>query len=325
MSGFVVKRDSGLFIGDVDVAPASGTIKITENGEYDVGRYATADVDVAGYEVQSDSSGYTYTEYEPIVTTPLDMHIREHANITHIGNRACYANSVVENVYIPNSIIEIEGHPLSNTHYGEIVGAFAYCIKLKHVYGNLKAIRNCAFTGCEQLQSCDSLSNNITIVGSYAFAGCRQLSSNIYTHNFGFFDEYAFDGCLGISSIKILGINDGYTPQIYKGAFRGVLPQRLIINASNTTDNFNIYSEIFSSSDEVRLNAFALLSDNIVFEQDSFLCRSLKIDHIYTHLNSSDFATWLSNLNDRYLAEAINDTLINGTITYDYTGDGSEL
>ena len=46
MSGFTVKRDSGLFIGDVDVAPASGTIQITENGEHNVAQYAVADVNV---------------------------------------------------------------------------------------------------------------------------------------------------------------------------------------------------------------------------------------------------------------------------------------
>ena len=44
MSNIEVVKNSGLFIGNADVAPASGTVEITENGVYDVAKYATADV-----------------------------------------------------------------------------------------------------------------------------------------------------------------------------------------------------------------------------------------------------------------------------------------
>lgn len=356
-----VKKDSGLFIGDVDVAPASGTVQITENGEHDVARYATADVDVpqpsgkinitengtnidvAEYAVADVNvpalttkfEASTFPSYqiyycEPVTNELYDLEIPLDSNYRELGNMCCFANSNVKTVTIGDNITSIHNGS-SQSEYGENnavqYSAFGYCKNLTDVYGgtNITNVGELSFVGCDQLSNMSALfkSGNLKTVGDYAFYGCHSLSGTIKFNALRTINASAFHHTQ-LNNIYILGTDtiSGEHAYIMKNAFNDIsLDSGKIILNTNNGSPLDVGNYAFSSygSD---VSVLAILSNNISFDENAFYNFNSNIIDFYTHLNQSDFTTWLSNLTDTNLARAISNAT---NIHYEYSGDGSEL
>ena len=336
MSGFTVKRDSGLFIGDVDVAPASGTIEITENGtDIDVARYAKANVNVPT--LTTKFKGATTPPYqifycEPASDVLYDLEIPLDYEYTQLGYMCCFANSNVKTVTIGDNITSIE-NGLSQSEYGENnavwSSAFGYCKNLTDVYGgeNITYVGNLSFVGCNHLTNMLSLFNsgNLKTVGECAFYGCRLLNGTIKFNALRTLGLSAFERTQ-LNNIYILGTDtiSGDRANIRQKAFDNNLRghyDKIIINTNNGSP-LNIESYVFSGDNDSNVSVLAILSNDITFSTNTFYNFYSNIIDFYTHLNESDFTTWLSNLPDTRLATAITNAT---NIHYEYSGDGSEL
>lgn len=325
MSGFTVKRDSGLFIGDVDAAPTSGTIEITENGTHNVATYEFADVDVPTVENLIEHYYSTYTIYEPIAPSSGDLVIGDEAPSADSLGKCCFANSIVENVYVPDRIKKIVNgssryidSSITLRPYG-INSAFGYCKNLKGVYGTtFETIGDYSFVNCANLENISF--ENFTRIGDYAFAGDAKMDTNVETNRLYEIGLVAFGGCKEIASIKILGVDTTRNSTINQYAFIGCTNiSKLVLNASNSQNTLNIQN-IFGNM-ELQLDVFAILSDNITFGSD-FISQYATVNTFYTHLNQNDFNTWLTNLTNTSLKTVIENAT---NIVYEYVGDGSEL
>ena len=332
MSGFAVKRDSGLFIGDVDVAPASGTIDITENGtDIDVARYAKANVNVSGLTVNTITYDNVVEKCEPVSGSLYDLQIPSDVEYTRLSNECCFANNNVKTVTIGDNITTI-ANGLSQNQYGENnavkISAFGYCKNLTDVLGgtNIIDVGDLTFVGCDELSNVSALFNSGSLkhVGDYAFYGCRSLTGTIKFNALNEIGASAFRRTQ-LNNIYIIGTDTNiYNAWIRSRAFKieSGHYDKLILNTSGPSTTLDIEGLAFSGSSGTYVSVLAILSNHISFSTDSFSDFHSNIIDFYTHLNQSDFTTWLNNLNDTTLKNAITNA---SNIHYEYSGDGSEL
>ena len=321
MSGYTVKCDSGLFIGDVDVAPVSGTIEITENGnDIDVARYAKANVDVSGLGVAIDTAANTILQCEPIPTNGYyDLEIPDNNEYNTLGGNCCSANSNIRTVTIGNNITHINGGDALTTM--PKAGAFVYCRNLNRVYGGGEVvfIGNYSFCMCQNLEDIDLNGNKLIEIGHYAFYGCQNFNKpNFIFDALECIGQNAF-GYSGITTIKIIkNTASACTIGGFAFCFCNNIT-KIVFNGKN--GNINLGNEVFFGS-TLNLNKFAILGDFSTGWATSFANCTISITDFYTDLNQTDFTTWLNNLNDNHLKDAITNAT---NIHYEYAGDGSEL
>ncbi|MFI3297934.1 MAG: leucine-rich repeat domain-containing protein [bacterium] len=158
------------------------------------------------------------------------------ASLNAIGD---YAFEKCENV----DTIEIKSKHIS---IGD--GVFMACNALKHAYlgDYVVSLGKNAFAYCMKLRTINSLTQtelpeSLTTIKSGAFYNCRSLKNNIILpENVRRIDEYAFEGCQLISSMKL-------TPNLRHIAF----------SAFNNTNNFTSF---IGSSDQFKSVNGALVS-----------------------------------------------------------------
>ena len=126
----------------------NGMIKIW-NGDYECGDY--------GYRLLNDDTAeimcYLGKDKELYIPSEVDGH-----KVTSIGNEAFYSNTRIENVIIPDTVINLEKY------------AFSDCWNLKNISipDSVISIGGWAFDGCTCLESI-IIPDSVTNIGEYSF------------------------------------------------------------------------------------------------------------------------------------------------------------
>lgn len=171
----------------------SGTLSITSNGVYDVGSFASADVNVSG-------GGGDDHEAEDAILTRTISGVYSNSRITEVGYNAFASCGSLVSVDMPN-VTKLDA------------GAFAFNSNLTTVnIPNLESFGSYAFSGCYRLTSANfpKVSN---IIASYAFGNC----SSLHSLNFGSVSVIGYSAFLGCSSIE--SISFPYVQTIENAAF----------------------------------------------------------------------------------------------------------
>ena len=323
---------------NVNVPMPSGKIEITENGtDIDVAQYALADVDVPALTTKFEASTYPSNRIyycEPVTDNLYDLEIPSDVEYAQLSDVCCFANSNVKTVTIGNNITSIVNGQSQN-EYGEnnavLTSAFGYCKNLTDVFGGTSVtdVGDLSFVGCDNLSNMATSfeSGNLKYVGDYAFYGCRSLTGTIKFNTLKEIGAYAF-GHTQLNNIYIIGtdtISNGnaqiHSRAFYRSSYSGSHYNKIIIN-TNQGSFLDFEGLVFSGGSGTNINVLAILSSDISFDADTFRDFRSNIIDFYTHLNQSDFTTWLGNLTDTTLATAISNAT---NIHYEYSGDGSEL
>ena len=126
----------------------NGMIKIW-NGDYECGDY--------GYRLLNDDTAeimcYLGKDKELYIQSEVDGH-----KVTSIGNEAFYSNTRIENVIIPDTVINLEKY------------AFSDCWNLKNISipDSVTSIGDWAFDGCISLKSI-TIPDSVTSLGKHSF------------------------------------------------------------------------------------------------------------------------------------------------------------
>ena len=182
-------------VGQITIS--TPTIYISNNGMYDVGSYASANVSVAG-------GGFTADE---IAMRTIFGDIS--GNATYIGNDAFASCSALTTASFP-SVTSIGSYAFNRCTSLTTVSfpnatyinstAFAYCTSLTTVsFPNATSIGNYAFISCSRLTTADFPS--VTSIGSSAFQYCSSLTTVSFS-NATYIGGYAFAYCTSLTTVS---------------------------------------------------------------------------------------------------------------------------
>jgi len=171
-------------------------------------------------------------------------------SITSIGQGAFSGCTGLTNITIPFVGAALNG--TSNTHFGYIFGAPGYSGQNSYIPASLKtviitggsSIPGNAFNGCTGLTNVIvpgetgassgwsvTIPNNILSINAYAFQGCIGLTSITIPDSVTSIASYVFSGCSGLTDIPVLpaGITtiEAYTFQNCTGLTNVTIPDRI--------------------------------------------------------------------------------------------------
>lgn len=225
--------------GDTGGIIPTGSITITENGEYDVTRKAKAIVDVEGDEPIivpleiTENGTYTAQEgidgYSPVMVNvegdePVIVPLEITENGTYTAQEGIDGYSpITVNVEgssggddLVKQIIERTATEISSDtveHVGD--SAFYKYTNLRNVnFPNLKSIGTDAFYGCTYL-AIPSLPSGLTSIGNHAFNSCQVLAITSIPSGVTSIGANAFTNCSNLRSITF----EGTPTSIYATSF----------------------------------------------------------------------------------------------------------
>lgn len=137
--------------------------------------------------------------------------------VTSIGREAFHGCEGIENIQIPDNVIEIgEFAFLECTNLLSITlpvgieriggGTFYACESLKSIEipDNVKSIGIYAFSGCRSLSDVN-IPDRVTVIEHSAFSECLSLKSIVIPENVKKINSYAFNYCTNLEKIEFLG------------------------------------------------------------------------------------------------------------------------
>ena len=190
-----------------------GTLTIKANGDYDVAKYAEANVNVpipltGNLEWVETDTGVQYVIKntdciiaghgeipESLSTGHKDMQRVFIADgVTGIGSRAFQDCSSLTSIVIPNSVTSIG-------HY-----AFWACTGLTEINipDSVTSIGLCSFVRCNGLTEVN-IPDSVTGIGQSAFSGCNGLTEVTIGNSVTYIGEWAFRECTSLASIAYTG------------------------------------------------------------------------------------------------------------------------
>ena len=144
-------------------------------------------------------------------------HNKKNIEIKYIHNYAFYKCDSLENIVIPNNIIDIFRYTFSECNnlksvklpkdiYEISEALFSNCKSLKEIEipKNIKLIDNYAFKKCESLITI-SLPDGLRRIRNQVFADCILLKNIILPESLTKIDEFAFDDCSSLEKIYYKG------------------------------------------------------------------------------------------------------------------------
>ena len=142
---------------------------------------------VTEYNIVGDINYQNFDCWERYPNTLIKVEIGN--TVTQIGEHAFEACDSLEEVSIPNSVLNIVG------------ASFADCFGLT-IPDSVTSIGGSAFRGCSGLTSI-TIPDSVTSIGNNMFSGCSGLTSITIPESVTSIGEDAFSSCAGLTSITI--------------------------------------------------------------------------------------------------------------------------
>lgn len=214
---------AALFHKEGGVIP-TGTIKLSQNGTYDVTNYAFAEIETGGEDLLDARIAGTLSGTYSNSTLSI---IRKYRAFNGLNIQSIYLpqcktiGSYVFHGYSSLTSIDLPQCESINDY------AFQYCYSLISV--NLP---NCSYIGSNAFGYCSSLTSidlpNCSYISIYAFACCSSLTS-INLPKCSYIGNYAFYNCSSLTSIyltstslvSLANINAFYSTPLSKSTYTG--------------------------------------------------------------------------------------------------------
>ena len=132
--------------------------------------------------------------------------------ITEIGKNAFFDCECLQNLTIPDSVVNIDYNAFASCNLKNVVigdsltdlCGFDFNSSLQSIIiGNsIKYLNDSVFSGCNNLKRI-TIPNSVTSIGENAFLGCSSLSDLTIPDTVTFIGEYALSGCKSLKYLKI--------------------------------------------------------------------------------------------------------------------------